>query len=413
MTNEYPKLRPIQTVPVMVNDEIMIGLRDPHDLSETGSQMVVMTKEALQVVSLFDGTNSITDIQTVLTRLMGGVLFPREHLDDMVAMLDRHFLIESDRYRQVLSAYRDAKVRKGILPGYNLPGEPGQLAELLNRVMSEATAELPDQPVRAIIAPHIDVFRGSAAFAESYRALATNHEAQIFVVLGTSHYADTNTRFAFTRKDYETPWGCVPVCQEFVNRVAQKSSQDILADEILHKGEHSIEFAALFLHHTIGKSRPIQIVPILVGSFHDCIENQQSPRDVKAIAELLAAISATATEMGRERIAWIASGDLSHVGQKFGDETTPDEFLLSRVRMADMECLEAAQNGDAEVFFAKLAAHRNQFRVCGASPIYALLDALKPERVTGKLLRYDQSQESETDSVVTLASLSFTQNGAT
>ena len=48
---------------------------------------------------------------------------------------------------------------------------------------------------------------------------------------------------------------------------------------------------------------------------------------------------------------------------------------------------------------------RNQNRVDGVCPIYVLLEVLQPS--SSKLLKYDQSVESEANSVVTFASMGF------
>ena len=44
-------------------------------------------------------------------------------------------------------------------------------------------------------------------------------------------------------------------------------------------------------------------------------------------------------------------------------------------------------------------------RICGLAALYALLSALPPCR--GRLLRYEQSPEEETRSVVTYAAIAF------
>lgn len=406
MVDEYPKIRQIQIVPIQSGGEILVGLRDPQELAPQ-NQMLVMGRDAFQIVTFFDGNNSLTDIQTLLTREMGGVLFPREELERLVEALDANLLLDNARYADAISAYARETVRKPILPGRNIPADAQELSVFFDQVLQQAATPADNGRVSAVIAPHIDIYRAAPAYAHSYRALSNGSDAQIYVIFGTAHEASMDTRFAFTRKDYQTPWGILPTDKEFLQRVERKTTSNLYTAEILHKGEHSAEFASLFLHHCIGRERPIHIVPILVGSFHDCLQNEISPREIPEIREVLEAIGDAADAIGRDKICWLASVDLSHVGLRFGDEEAVDELQLARLREADMEILDSVQRCQPEEFLQKLMPQRNRSRICGISSIYSLLCMLEESGVRGNLLQYGQSPEAESGSVVTFASMSF------
>lgn len=406
--DEYPKIRNVEPLPVIVRDEQLIALRDPHDLNGKG-HLIVMSQQAFMIATLFTGSNSVTDIQTYLTRMCGGVLFPREELVKLVTMLDENLLLESSqRYQDTLKTYHEQSMRKAVLPGRSLPASREDLETFLNDCITQAALPLPTSEVRAFIVPHIDMARGIKCYAEAYHAVATNQDADIFVIFGTSHYADPSVRFAFTRKEFETPFGMMPVAQEFVDSVVKKTSQDLFAAEIVHKGEHSIEFQVLCLQHTIARKRPVRIVPILVGPFLDCIETGSSPRQTAEIREVIDAIKATASEIGEQKICWIASVDLSHVGLRFGDSEAPDERLLENIRQRDSECLTQAMQCAPEGFFQKLSQNNNCYHICGGAPIYTFLAMLEGKQLAGSLLKYEQSPEAETQSVVTFATMTFT-----
>jgi AmmeMemoRadiSam system protein B len=406
MVDEYPKIRQIQIIPIQSGGEILVGLRDPQELSPQ-SQMVVMSRDAFQIVTFFDGSNSLSDIQALLTREMGGVLFPRAELERLVDALDTNFLLDNERYAEALAAYARETVRKAVLPGRNIPAEAQELDTFFAQVMQQAPTPAFSGRIAAVMAPHIDVSRAMPTYAAAYGVLSAYSQAEIFVIFGTAHEASPETRFAFTRKSYETPWGVVPVAQEFLRRIERKTTHNLYAAEILHKGEHSAEFAALFLQHTIGKKRPLQIVPVLVGSFHDCLHNETSPREMPEIREILESIAEVAEEIGKDKICWLASVDMAHVGLRFGDEAEVDDASLLSIREADMDAIKAIENCEAEEFFQTLMPHRNRYRICGMSSIYSLLCMLEESGVQGKLLHYDQSREAESGSVVTFASVSF------
>ena len=60
---------------------------------------------------------------------------------------------------------------------------------------------------------------------------------------------------------------------------------------------------------------------------------------------------------------------------------------------------------DAEGFSNSILKDRDRRRICGYPAIYTMLKCLDAQR--GKLLKYGQAVTSETQSVVTFASLAF------
>jgi predicted class III extradiol MEMO1 family dioxygenase len=60
---------------------------------------------------------------------------------------------------------------------------------------------------------------------------------------------------------------------------------------------------------------------------------------------------------------------------------------------------------DGEGFFSSISRERDRRRVCGFPAIYSMLKTLEAKE--GKLLKYGQAFNPETQSVVTFASLAF------
>jgi len=67
--------------------------------------------------------------------------------------------------------------------------------------------------------------------------------------------------------------------------------------------------------------------------------------------------------------------------------------------------LKFVEGRDAEGFSEFLRREKDRRRICGFSPIFALLHLIRARE--GKLLRYAQSVEPNAQSVVSFASLAF------
>jgi hypothetical protein len=255
--------------------------------------------------------------------------------------------------------------------------------------------------VSGAIAPHIDFHRGGPAYAWAYRRLAESCEGDLFVVFGTCH-AGMRDPFALTRKDYVTPFGPAAVDRDFVERVANRAGQDCFGSELAHRGEHSIEFQAVFLRYLYAGRRDFTIVPILASFAHEALARGLGPEDDPRVSRFLDAVGDAIVASGR-RVVVIAGADLAHVGPRFGDAdpVSPDE--LRRIEREDREMLGAVEAGDPRAFFDAVARDGDRRRICGYSPIYATLRVLGRGR--GKLHRYDQWPDPQ--GVVSFASVTF------
>jgi AmmeMemoRadiSam system protein B len=255
--------------------------------------------------------------------------------------------------------------------------------------------------VRGVIAPHIDFHRGGPAYAWAYRDLAERCDADLFIIFGTCH-AGLAEPFALTRKDYETPLGAAVTDRDFVDALAAHARHDCFASELGHRGEHSIEFQAVFLRYLFGGRRDFTIVPILASFAHEAMARGRKPEQDRRVVAFLDAVAETAAATKR-RVAFVAGADLAHVGPRFGDRepVSPDE--LARIEREDRAMLEPVAKRDAASFFASIEADNDRRRICGFSPIYALLRCLPSG--SGAVRHYGQWPDPE--AVVTHASVVF------
>src|SRR5262249_42540633 len=150
--------------------------------------------------------------------------------------------------------------------------------------------------------------------------------------VGTSHYSAA--RFTLTRKHFKTPLGVVPTDQAAIDCLVGHYGDGLFDDPFAHLPEHSIELEVVFLQYLYEGRRPIRIVPLLTGSFHDCVASGTPPREQPDIGRMIAALRALEAAAG-EPICYVISGDLAHIGPKFGDPAPAAEPWLSSSRAQD------------------------------------------------------------------------------
>ncbi|HSF30447.1 MAG TPA: AmmeMemoRadiSam system protein B [Candidatus Tectomicrobia bacterium] len=405
---DRPKLRPVEAFPVDVGGREAICLRDPTHLIEDA---VFVPREALFIVALFDGNHTILDIQEAYTRQSGQLLYS-DVIKALIAELDERLLLDNERFEthkhHLLEAFRKSPVRRAAHAGSAYEADPSALTAQLAGYFADlaepeaAAAPALDGPVLGILSPHIDPRRGGPCFARAYEAIR-QVTAELFVIFGTAHQP-TSVPFPLTLKDFETPLGIVETDKAFVRALARHYPTELLSDELAHRSEHSIEFQVLFLQYVLGPARRFRVVPILVGSFHECVERQVNPAEMVHIADFIQAIRQVATERP-EPVCYIVGGDLAHVGMKFGDQGRLTPAFLGQVAREDHALLTAAARMDAEGFFRVIAEHHDRRRICGLAPTYMLLSTMPA--TAGAVLQYDQAVEPATQSMVSYASMVF------
>jgi MEMO1 family protein len=145
-------------------------------------------------------------------------------------------------------------------------------------------------------------------------------------------------------------------------------------------------------------------VPILVGSFHECVARQINPAEMVHIADFIQAIREVSSAHA-EPVCYIVGGDLAHVGMKFGDQGGLTPAFLDQVARDDHALLAAAARMDAEGCFRVIAEHKDRRRICGFPPMYMLLSTMPA--TAGTVLKYGQAVEPATQSMVSYASVVF------
>jgi hypothetical protein len=398
--SERPQLRPFLAA---AQDE-----RDPRymivwDRLGLGSEGLRMTAFEFGCLQLFDGCRTLREIQSEAMRQAGGQILPLEIFATLLRKVDEALFLEGPRFREKLShpvrepscigcyAGEPEALRHQMCSLFTAPGGPGPPRE-----------PQPDGRLRAVLVPHIDYARGGVTYAWGFKDVFERTDAALFVIIGTSHYSAH--RFTLTRKDFKTPLGIVPTDQTYIDRLVAHYGDGLFDDELCHLPEHSIELEVVLLQYLYEGRRPFRIVPLVVGSFQDAVEARISPLTHPDIARMVAALRRVEAETP-EPICYLISGDLAHIGPKFGDAGPVQPPFLHHSRQQDLAVLEQTRRADALGYFHTIAAEGDRRRICGLPPTFVVLEAFRPG--SGRVLHYYQYVHPHGHESVSFASVSF------
>jgi len=403
-----PLLRPIEVIPQGEGEEQIFILRDPQQLSD---QCLTVSKPVLFCLQYFDGQTQYATLDEAWHSATNGQHLEVEQLQQVIDELDCVFLLFNDRSRE-----RGEDLRRDFLAASARPHRFGAVADEVKRALDDCylRAELPlpkniafdSDKLALLIAPHIDYYRGAAAWAQAYQEVKRFFSGEVAVVLGTNHQYHEEL-ICLTKKSYDTPFGEVQTDAALVEELAQALPFDAFHDELNHRDEHSIELAVTALKHLMGDSCP-RVVPVLCGNLEDFIHSETDPRtnlNVRAFHEALQRIT---TREGK-RLLVIASVDFAHLGPQFGDEQEVTDEQLSACLEQDRQMMQDIVDGQAEIFFKRLVDERNRRHVCGAAPIYHALSCTKTDRILRTSLHYWKGEDGF--AAVTFGAMSLARPG--
>jgi predicted class III extradiol MEMO1 family dioxygenase len=401
------------------------------DLGRPEGPMAVLSRAALALAALMDGTRDRAELVLEFSRQHGVSLEPAL-VSYLVEQLDEALLLDSPRYRADLAARREAyraePLRPMLLAPEVFPAGAGPAAEFLDRLFlapggpgrlpsGKASGGQPSprqgRACKGVIAPHIDYPRGDGLYGQAYLRLAEEAmSADLYVLVGTDHRGELDQPLTLTAHDFATPFGRLQTDSELCWELA--ASRPWLDNELAHKDEHSLELQAVLLHHVLlhcgpgaGEERATRarVLPLLCGSLLGVEPDPGLLRarraEVDAFVEELGSLTAS-----RPYVV-IAGADLAHLGPAFGTEPVSGEdrrLLATR----DSETLALVSSGDAEALLDDALADGNARQICSVTAIYLAMRLLQGCR--GELLGYRQCQvpdEPEPLSVVSIAAAAF------
>lgn len=399
-TLERPRLRWLRHCRVEHQGGAFGAFQDPLGVADP--RLLVSLDLIPPLIRHCNGSNSLEVLQDRF-RLESGSCIALEEVRALIAQLDRAMVLDGPTFAAFKAAYARETVRPAAFAGRTYPSEKGALSAMLGSYFGPSAPEGRGRPVRGILSPHIDFSRGGRTYAQAYGALAGQTDAEVFVVLGVAHQGPSH-RFVLTRKDFETPLGTARTARGYVDAIAEQAGGGYFEDELTHRTEHSIEFQVAFLQHVLGERRPFEIVPILVGSFHDLMERGIDPIQDREVHRFVEALRAAERTAGK-RVAYIGGVDFGHIGREFGDPDLLSSRVLGALRDYDTLLLKHASVGDARSWFREATAVQDRWRTCGLAATYTFLHAMGPSE--GRLLGYDQAVNPERTCCVSFASMAF------
>lgn len=404
---EHPKLRPIEAFPIEISGQQAVCFRDPYNTKNS----FISRKAFDDIVRYFDGNHSVLDIQNIYTQRYGESDI-QQKIHQVIEELDKNLLLDNNRSRDFIKKlkddFRSSTIRKDAHAGTAYEADRDKLKDQIDGFFTSTDG--PGKPsssnkttgLKGVVAPHIDIGCGGPCFAWAYKEIVESSDAELFIILGIAH-TDTRNLFVLTDKTFETPFGNVETDKDFLESLHKKNKTDYFEDEFVHRDEHSIGFQLVFLRYLYHQKKNFSIVPILCSSFGEADGDNNSSRQISQFEEFVSALKKTIKE-SKKKTCIIASVDLAHVGDRFGDQELQDEAYLKRLRSDDTEMLKYAELLDAEGFRNSIQKDHNSRNICGYPAIYTLLNII--EASEGKLLKYSQYAD-QTNSTVSFASMAF------
>lgn len=392
-----PRLRPnLRAAPTESPDQVAL-----HDTRRLSPAVLGLSRIGVELANLFDGTRTLREIQSYAASQ--GANVPLEQFTALASALDDALFLDSPAFQ----AYETGPVRRPSCIGC-YPPEPDAIRQQLRGLFTG-----PDGPglpgtqstkkrLRAALLPHMDYARGGVTYGWGFKELVEQTDAKLFVIVATSHYSAH--RFTLSRMNFETPLGLVETDRAYVDRIAEQYGPGAFDDPHAHLPEHSIELEVVLLKYLFENRGPFRIVPLLVGSFGDCVRRGANPGNAADIRRMVAALQHAEAAAG-EPVCYLISGDLAHIGPKFGDPDPVNDSQLAVSKTQDEKLLDRLTAADASGYFDVIEAEADDRRICGLPPTWLTLAAAKPR--SGKVLHYGRYVHPRGHESVSFAAAAF------
>lgn len=404
-TKPVPRLRPdLNIIPVQQNGNSYLYFHDMRGYVPTD---FALDRSVGGLLSLLDGRKSINDLRPHLGKGVDTdqLLKYIQFLDENRLLNSAHFSSFAEHFEQ---NYEESSVHYSTTAGGSYPSDPDELHEFLDEAFAKHTSDQEqseNQSIKALYAPHIDPRVGMKSYVQAFSRLKHCTPKRV-VLLATSHYAGyypdiySNTPFIVSHKDFEMPMGTIPAdCDAIDGLLNSEKETGLTARDRAHRIEHSIELHLLFLQHIW--QHQFSIVPIVVTGFDDLFYmpdgylNTQLENFTRLLRD----------QFGQDdETLFLISGDLAHVGKKFGDNQ-PANAMQNEVALFDEQFLAAGQKNAPDAMLELMKRNHDPYRICGFPPLYTFLRAF-PE-LTGQTVSYQRWDENERESAVTFGSILY------
>jgi AmmeMemoRadiSam system protein B len=400
VVSPIPELRPdLQIIPIEQEGRKLIYF---HDSMNYLTDHFALDINVQPLLVLFDGSHSIEQIHQ---QLEGSI--EKEELLNFVKLLDSHRVLNSDYYKKFSSRseekFEAQKVRYPALAGKSYPEDTDSATDYIRSILNDSPSADKQKQAGALYAPHIELSVGEKQYGEAFSKVADLQPKRV-VILATSHYSSyyyhfyDGFPFIGSEKTYRINGRELEPDLEVIKALNKNSpANGFTTRDRAHRVEHSIEFHLLFASHIW--QHDYSVVPILVGGFDELFYKSDGHLSTQ-IEQFSLSLK---PYLDRDTFVLI-SGDLSHVGKKFGDRE-PASSMREQVEESDKQFLEHAITGAPGEILNHLSKDYDATRICGFSPLYTYLRMFPGK--AGKLLNYFWWDEKETESAVSFGSILY------
>jgi len=403
-TQKLPSIRrDIDLIPIEDNGRSLIYF---HDSMGYMPDNFALDKTVEPFLSLLRGFFSIEELLE-----QANLSIDKKEFLHFIQLLDENNVLESARFKlyreKIEQEFEENSIREPFLADKSYPGDATEFQTFLDSMFDNHQTKDSQRRtnIRALYAPHIDMSVGKEQYAEAFSALSGIAPKRV-VILGTSHYAGLyyplyeNISFIGSDKNFKVPGREFKPDSAVFDYLAEQNSASTFGFSLqdrAHRVEHSIETHLVFLSQ-IWK-HDFSVVPILVSGFDEILYHPKGE-----IASNVHSFSKALRSQIDDDTFVLISGDLSHVGKKFGDQQAADQ-MKSDVQQFDREFLETSKKSDPGLMQELMAREYDKTRICGFPPLYTFLKMF-PD-LKGEEINYHWWDETERESAVSFGSLFY------
>jgi len=266
------------------------------------------------------------------------------------------------------------------------PSDPKAALAFFRDAFAEyAALKLPPAPPKStlagVVTPHIDFRVSRRAYAAAFRPLLETPLADAYIILGVGHRS--HLEWNFDRRDYVTPLGRATCATELVDALAAEADPARHFFHQAHHGEHSIEFALLWLQalHQLHrakkrKEKTVRFVPLLCGGMREYVEGMTNWDDLTDFHRLSRALAGVFKKFpSGKKLHVIVSIDGCHLGPRFRHPFRVTPVLLKAIAGWEQMLWACAAQGDARKFLDWFRAEGNDRYFDGVGALALLLAA--------------------------------------
>lgn len=370
--------------------------------------------------------------------------FDHNIMINIVFELDKFLLLDNQKSSNKLNEiinYTKLITRPNICEGILYSSNDTKFIEDLTEIMEKKSLNITitsnTEDFNLIFAPHLDYYANkyvTQAYANIFQYISKlNYD--LVVYLGTAHFINSSL-FMFCDKNYSTPLNNTLTDKELINEILDDCSKYlnyirikdnsinsldinkiITIDNLAHKDEHSIELHNTFISF-LNKGSNINILPILTGSF----DNNLDPKIYNCIVDIIK----NKIKSKYNKVLFLCSGDMSHIGVKFGDlsnfkikETSINEnnfdnlnSILSTYEYKKNHYISYEKDIINSFIVNNLSLYKDlmfeknkDFRICGFAPFYSGL-SLFPE-LKGNLIEHGYTENIQEEFLVSFITMIF------